>query len=121
MKVNGHRSHCSSQQVDGMHELELAVLTRTNAQFRVIERELLLQGVDHVVVNGTRFFDRREVRDVVAYMKFLHNPNSSCLSLERIINVPPRQIGAKTVQSLQVAAMRSGYSMGGSLRGTAET
>ena len=67
--------------------------------------------MDHVVVNGTRFFDRREAEDAVAYMKFLHNPNSSCLS-ERIINVPPRQIGAKTVQSLQVAAMRSGYSMG---------
>ena len=91
--------------------LELAVLTRTNAQFRVIERELLLQGVDHVVVNGTRFFDRREVRDLIAYVKFLHAPKSSCLALERIINVPPRQIGSKTVQSLQVAAMSSGYSM----------
>ena len=65
---------------------DIGVLMRTNAQFRAIERELIRNKINHVIINGTRFFDRREVRDVVAYSKILLNPNDD-LSLERIINV----------------------------------
>lgn len=112
-KCNGGTidSDISLPKMNDLKPLELAVLTRTNAQFQAIERQLLMEGVDHVVVNGTKFFDRREIRDVIAYMKLLHSPENNCLALERVINVPPRQIGKKTVQTLQVGAMSSGYSM----------
>jgi DNA helicase II / ATP-dependent DNA helicase PcrA len=81
--------------------IDIAILMRTNAQFRIIEMQLIREGVDHVVVNGIKFFDRREVRDTIAYIKCLHSPKYNDLALERIINVPPRLIGDKTILRLQ--------------------
>eukprot|EP00939_MAST-03C_sp_MAST-3C-sp1_P001566 g1566.t1 len=95
---------------DSNESVDIAVLMRTNAQFRCIERELIKHKIHHVVVNGTRFFDRKEVRDVVALVKTVVRPKD-CLALERIINVPPRQIGAKTLLSLRNAAAATGSSM----------
>lgn len=89
---------------------DIAVLMRTNSQSRVIEREMIRQRLDHVLVNGTRFFDRREVRDVLAYLKFLHRPMDS-LSLERIVNVPPRSIGTKTIALVQGISRSKGVSL----------
>jgi len=89
---------------------DVGVLMRTNAQFRAIERELIRNKINHVIINGTRFFDRREIRDVVAYTKCLLNPKDD-LALERIINVPRRNVGDKTLLSIRRVANEQGISM----------
>ena len=71
---------------------QAAVFYRTNAQSRAIEEELVRSRINYIIVGGTRFYERREVRDLVAYLRFVQNPNDD-LSLERIINVPARGIG----------------------------
>ena len=63
------------------------MLYRTNAQSRVIEEHLVQQGVPYMVVGGTRFYDRREVRDALAYLKAANNPADE-VSVKRIVNVP---------------------------------
>ena len=73
---------------------DFAVMYRTNAQSRAIEDAFVRYGIPYQLVGGTRFYDRREVRDVVAYLRFIHNPRDQ-VALERIINVPPRNIGPK--------------------------
>ena len=88
------------QQDATLRPIDVAILMRTNGQFRGIERQLIREGVEHVVVNGTRFFDRREVRDIISYLKVVSSPTSSDLALERIINVPPRLIGEVTMLKL---------------------
>ncbi|HEY4695204.1 MAG TPA: UvrD-helicase domain-containing protein [Candidatus Nanoarchaeia archaeon] len=74
-----------------------AVLYRTNAQSRVLEEVFLRGGMPYVLVGGTRFYDRREVKDVLAYLRYLANPNDS-LSFKRVVNTPPRGIGPKALQ-----------------------
>ncbi|OJI06789.1 hypothetical protein BK004_02355 [bacterium CG10_46_32] len=71
-------------------------LYRTNAQSRVLEEAMLKYGVPYRLVGGIRFYDRKEVKDTIAYLKFLINPND-VLALERIINEPSRGIGDKTL------------------------
>ena len=75
---------------------DYAVLYRTNAQSRVLEEAMLRYGVPYRLVGGIRFYDRKEVKDTLAYLKFLLNPND-VLALERIINEPSRGIGNKTL------------------------
>jgi len=82
----------------------IAVLMRTNAQTKSIEREFIRQGIRYDVVNGLRFFDRKEVRDMISFMKCLLNPVQEDLALERVINVPPRRIGAATILRLKNAS-----------------
>jgi len=84
---------------------DLAVLYRTNGQSRPFEEALRARGIGHQVVGGGEFFDRREVRDVLAYLKVLANPADE-VSLLRIVNVPARGIGDVTVEHL-VAHARS--------------
>ncbi len=79
---------------------QVAILYRTNAQSRVIEEMLMRSGVPYKVFGGTKFYDRREVRDIIAYLRVIVNPADD-LSLRRIINVPKRAIGDSTVQELQ--------------------
>ncbi len=88
----------------------LAVFYRTNAQSRAIEEELVRLGVRYVVVGGIRFYDRKEVKDVLAYLRVLLNPADD-VSLMRIVNVPTRGIGATTVATLVETAGRSGRSI----------
>lgn len=73
-----------------------AILYRTNAQSRVLEEALLREGVPYRLVGGTRFYDRREIRDVLAYLRLIDNPKDS-LSFKRIVNTPPRGIGPKAL------------------------
>ncbi len=73
-----------------------AILYRTNAQSRVLEETLLREGLPYRLVGGTRFYDRKEIRDVVAYLRFLDNSRDQ-LSFKRIVNTPPRGIGPKAL------------------------
>ena len=86
---------------------EIAVLYRTNAQSRLLEEALARAGLPYVMVGGTRFYDRKEVRDILAYLRVLLNPRDD-LSLRRIINLPPRDIGKTTVGAVVEVARRHG-------------
>lgn len=77
-----------------------AILIRTNAMSREIEEELNLQAVPYSLVGGTRFYERREIKDALAYIRFTLNPFDA-LSFERIVNTPRRKIGAKTLARIQ--------------------
>lgn len=76
---------------------DFAVLYRTNAQSRVIEDTLLRANVPHILVGATRFYGRREIKDMMSFLRVIHNPRD-LISLDRILNVPPRGIGEKTAQ-----------------------
>ena len=82
---------------------EMAVFYRTNAQSRSIEDMLLRAGVPYRIVGGTRFFDRAEIRDVMAYLTLLVNPSDD-IAAKRVINVPRRGIGRTTVEYIDSAA-----------------
>ena len=85
----------------------MAILYRTNAQSRAIEEALLRASIPYQLIGGTRFYQRREVKDALAWLRVLRS-DTDRISYERIINVPPRGIGEKTVELLrEVAAPRS--------------
>jgi len=89
---------------------ETAVFYRTNAQSRVLEKALNDQRIPNIIFGGTRFWDRKEVRDVLSYLRLLSNPKDEAAVL-RVINVPPRGIGKTTVENLQLAARNRGVSL----------
>ena len=89
---------------------DMAILYRTNAQSRVLEEALIKRAVPYTMVGGTKFYDRKEIKDVIAYLRVLYNPFDD-LSLLRIINVPKRSIGATTVSKLQDYARENGTSL----------
>ena len=89
---------------------DMAVLYRTNAQSRVLEEALIKRALPYTMVGGTKFYDRKEIKDVLAYLRVLYNPFDD-LSLLRIINVPKRSIGATTVAKLQEYARANGTSL----------
>jgi len=74
---------------------DFAVLYRTNAQSRALEEAFIRYGIPYRVIGGVRFYERREVKDIIAYLRLLANPDDQ-ISLERVINVPARGIGSKT-------------------------
>jgi DNA helicase-2/ATP-dependent DNA helicase PcrA len=78
---------------------DIAVLYRTNAQSRALEEVLLRRGVPYRLIGGLRFYERREVKDVMAYLRLIANPQDT-LSLSRIINVPRRKLGEKSLAQL---------------------
>ncbi|HXO20818.1 MAG TPA: 3'-5' exonuclease, partial [Thermoanaerobaculia bacterium] len=86
---------------------EMAILVRTNAQTRAIEEELLKREVFYTLVGGVRFYDRAEIKDLVAYLRVLRNPRDG-FSLSRIFNQPPRGIGKSTLDLLQTQAVELG-------------
>lgn len=89
---------------------DFAILYRTHAQSRVIEDSLRRAGVPYDIVGGVRFYERAEVKDVLAYLRVVANPRDS-VSLRRIINVPPRKIGRKTLGRLDEFAAGHGASL----------
>ena len=84
---------------EGQSPRDVAVFYRTNAQSRVLEDALRARDIPYVVVGGTRYFDRTEIKDLVGYLRAIANPDDG-LALQRIINVPARGIGAATVERL---------------------
>ncbi|NLM03675.1 MAG: DNA helicase PcrA [Clostridiales bacterium] len=79
---------------------DFAVLYRTNAQSRVLEEEFMKSGIPYKIVAGTRFYDRKEIKDIIAYLITIENPVDD-LSVKRIINTPKRGIGAKTIEKIE--------------------
>lgn len=78
---------------------EIAILYRTNAQSRVIEEVLMKSNIPYNIVGGTKFYDRKEIKDILAYLRLIANPDDD-ISMMRIINVPKRGIGASTVDKI---------------------
>ena len=95
---------------EGLEYGDFAVLYRTNAQSRAIEEALRTENVPYRVIGGTSFYERKEIKDVLAYLKLLVNPNDTA-SLQRIINYPTRGIGDKTQERLQRYAQQQGLSL----------
>lgn len=89
---------------------DMAILYRTNAQSRVLEESLIKKAIPYTMVGGVRFYDRMEIKDIIAYLRVLYNPFDD-LSLTRIINVPKRSIGTTTVQKLQEHSRQTGSSL----------
>ena len=95
---------------EGLEYGDFAVLYRTNAQSRAIEEALRKENVPYRVIGGTSFYERKEIKDVLAYLKLLVNPNDTA-SLQRIINYPTRGIGDKTQERLQRYAQQNNLSL----------
>ena len=102
-------------EIERLHEAgrsydDVALFYRTNAQSRVLEDMFLRAGVPYKIVGGTRFFDRAEIRDVMAYLKLVLNPDDD-VSCERIINTPRRGIGSTSIGKLRDYASENGCSL----------
>ncbi|MGH9127874.1 MAG: UvrD-helicase domain-containing protein [Acidimicrobiales bacterium] len=99
---------------DGLAWGDMAVFYRTNAQSRVVEEEMTQAGVPHKVVGATGFYERREVKDVLAYLRVVVNPADE-VSLKRIVNVPRRGVGDTSVARLDAWATQEGVGFGDAL------
>jgi DNA helicase-2/ATP-dependent DNA helicase PcrA len=95
---------------EGRRAEESAIVYRTTAQSRLFEEYLLKASIPYRVYGGLRFFERAEIRDALAYLRLLHNPNDDA-ALERVINTPNRGIGQKTVAQLRLQARESSLPM----------
>ncbi|HEX6816860.1 MAG TPA: UvrD-helicase domain-containing protein [Ktedonobacterales bacterium] len=98
---------------------DVAIMYRTNAQSRALEEQFMRAGVPYVVVGSKKFYERKEIKDVLAYLRLVANPQDN-VSLKRIINVPTRKIGEKTVGELERWAQSQGVSLGDALPHVAE-
>ncbi len=89
---------------------DFAVLYRINAQSRVLEEMLMREGIPYKIVGGQKFYDRKEIKDIIAYLRLIQNPADN-VSLKRVINVPKRGIGDTTVDTSENLALESGVSI----------
>jgi DNA helicase II / ATP-dependent DNA helicase PcrA len=108
----GDESQWVAHQIAHLHDGEhrwgdVAVFYRTNAQSRVLEDQLMRSGIPYKVIGGTRFYDRREIKDAMAYLKTLANPQDE-VSIKRVLNVPKRGVGDSTVARLDLWAASHG-------------
>ena len=90
---------------DGAAYRDFVVLYRTNAQSRVFEEALLAEGIPYRVVGGVGFYARTEIKDIIAYLRYIVNP-SDALAFKRIVNVPRRGIGQQTLAALVAGGQR---------------
>lgn len=100
-------SEIEHQHGEGMSYNQIAVFYRTNAQSRMLEEMLMRAGVPYRLIGGTRFFDRAEIRDVMAYLNLVVNPAND-VAAHRVINVPKRGIGKTTVEHIDYVARETG-------------
>ncbi|MBT2711612.1 DNA helicase PcrA [Pseudomonas sp. ISL-88] len=89
---------------------DIAILYRTNAQSRVIEETLLKAGLNYNIVGGTKFYDRKEIKDILAYLRLVSNPDDD-ISFTRIVNVPKRGVGATSLEKIASYAAMNGMSL----------
>lgn len=103
---------------------EIAIMYRTNAQSRLLEEAFLQMRLPYRLVGAQRFYGRREIKDLIAFLRLVHNPDD-IVSLDRVINIPPRGIGDRTLLTLHTVARQAGVSPGQVLldlaRGSAST
>jgi DNA helicase-2/ATP-dependent DNA helicase PcrA len=110
-----------AEEIDRLHDLgaarygDVAIFYRTNAQSRVFEEIFIRVGLPYKVVGGVRFYERREVRDLLAYLRVLVNPEDT-VSLRRILNVPRRGIGDRTEDLIEALVSRERISFSAALR-----
>ena len=95
---------------EGVKEGDCAVMYRVNAQSRALEEACLHRGLKYQLIGGVRFYNRREIKDLLAYLQFLSNPQDE-VNLSRIINVPPRGIGARSMQNITDSALQQNKSL----------
>jgi DNA helicase-2/ATP-dependent DNA helicase PcrA len=88
---------------------DVAIMYRTNAQSRAIEEALIRRNIPYRLIGGTRFYTRREIKDVLAFLRLAHNPDDD-VSFLRVVNVPPRGIGTRTLAKVTQEARRLGTS-----------
>jgi DNA helicase-2/ATP-dependent DNA helicase PcrA len=93
----------------GFRPRDIAIFYRTNAQSRTLEDAFVRRGMPYQLVGATRFYQRREVKDMLAYLRLVHNPNDS-VAFNRVLNVPPRGIGKNSVDNLARWAEKLGLS-----------
>lgn len=89
---------------------DFVILYRTNAQSRIFEEIFLRYGIPYRIVGGLRFYERKEIKDIIAYLRVIQNPNDS-VSLLRIINTPARKIGGKTLETVRDFALKNNISL----------
>lgn len=99
---------------------DCVILYRTNAQSRVFEEVFLRNGMPHRIIGGVKFYARKEIKDVLSYLKIIQNPRDD-LSLLRILNVPTRKIGLRTIEVLQKKANEIGGGIWDALKNCRET
>ena len=87
---------------------EFAILYRTNSQSYTLERSLLQQHVPYQIIGGVRFYDRKEIKDVIAYLRLLYQPNDR-MSFSRVVNIPTRGIGATSLEKFLIWQANSGF------------
>ena len=95
---------------EGLRPADIVVFYRVNAQSRVLEEALVRRRVPYQIVGGFRFYDYREIKDLIAYLRVIANP-ADALSLERMVGTPPRGIGAKTIEVLREVAAHEGINL----------
>jgi DNA helicase-2/ATP-dependent DNA helicase PcrA len=95
------------QKIDHYKYSDFAILIRTNAQSRILEEMALRKAIPYQIIGGLKFYARKEIRDILAYLKYINNQKDT-ESLLRIINLPPRKIGAATIVRLQQYALQQG-------------
>ncbi len=102
--------HLAMELGRGRSAEEIAILYRSNAQSRVLEEALLRSGIAYRIHGGVRFFERAEIKDALAYLRLLANPNDDT-AFERVVNFPARGIGEKTLEELRIFARSSSISL----------
>ncbi len=100
---------------EGMRWDEMAVFYRTNSQSRVLEEHLVRVGIPYQLVGGARFYDRREIKDAVAYLRAIVNPTDE-VSVKRVLNVPKRGVGDSSIGRLDAWAATNGQSFSAALQ-----
>jgi len=112
----GDEAYFTAKEIIRLHQhgqynyRDMAVLYRTNAQSRIFEEIFMRLGIPYVIVGGTKFYERKEIKDIMAYLRVIANPLDS-VALQRIINVPRRGIGDTTLGKLTVQAQLQGISL----------
>jgi len=96
--------------IDSSKENEVAIFYRTNSQSRLFEEELRILNINYKVIGSVRFYDRKEIKDIISYLQFLVN-DSDTVAFERIVNVPRRGIGESTVKKIRVYLNETGKSI----------